>query len=361
MTPMVPVLIVAAFIWAACGVATHISAALASDLDPDDDPTQATFGQWRRAAYRRMRTRLRSRMPGRPGGGKPREMLADGAASALAGGALFAAGFLSGATWFAGRVASHRSRQRLRNRRAGHRPSGPAGTRPGGPDRPPPTPLDDPAKTTRVRVDVVDPDPADDTSKSPTVPTGTATRGPIEDIEEIPNPTTAATADPATPPINTAPNGEPMSEILTIHHLFAWARTAAAGAAKDMEEATLRSNAATARAENAAVSATAASAKATELEGAAARFSGLGIDKASLASMANAYEANSIHAANERRRAHAEAALATIARQCAASAEATKQAVLAMEATVRAHQAPHAEAQAITGNAAAHSSVLAAG
>lgn len=354
---MLPVLIVALFIWAATGVATDISAAFASDITSDADPARTTFGQQRRAAYQRMRNRFRSRMHGRPGGGHPREMFADGAASALAGATLFAAGFVSGAAWFAGRVAGHRSRQRLRDRRAGQRPAGPAGTRPSSPDRPAPPALDDPARSTRVRVEVVDAELLDDEPGRPNA-TGTTVREDIDDIEEVTDPTTPHTANPA---IATAPDGEPMPEILTIHDLFAWARDVAAGAAKNMEASSLRSNAATARAETAAGSAGDATAKATELEGAAARFGGLNIDQASLSSMATAYQTGTAYAAIERRRAQAEAAVAAIAREAATAAEAHQQAVIAMDNTVRAHQAPHAEALVATGNAAAHASILAAG
>lgn len=177
------------------------------------------------------------------------------------------------------------------------------------------------------------------------------------------------------------------NEILTIHDLFAWARTVIAHVADAAAQSAIRATAATdraaqalvrgstaaVRAESALAAAAAGQRYAAQLEETAARFQMLRIDPASLTSIGAGIASAVSLAQASQRRAEAEAAVANIAAALAAAEQNAAEAAAAeaqaaqicaetvqvMHDTVRTHQMPHAEAQAVTGNAAAHSSVLA--
>lgn len=179
-----------------------------------------------------------------------------------------------------------------------------------------------------------------------------------------------------------------MTEILTIHHLFTWAKAVVAHTVNAVEQALLlarataeranaalvRSNTALVRAETAAASAAAARGYAVKLEETSARFQGLRMDAASITAIGVGITSAVKYGQLAQSRAEAEAFVAVKAAELAAAEELASaaaaaeavgaqvfaEAVQQMHDTVHGRQMPHAVAQAVTGNAAAHPSVLAA-
>lgn len=431
---MIPVIIIAIAWWAGSGVVATIKAARASEPAPAADsmrsggassksakapnaaaskgspttktgpalgPGDVTFGQWQRSLYRRMQRRFRNRLPGQRGGKRVRDLIGDITAASVAGAVIFGMGFASGTTWAASRRSARRVRTKTQGTAAGPGRGSGAGAGPGrrGPRRQPPgAPTPGPgAGPNRGGT------PNSNTPPGPNPNPGTDDE-PIEaellDDTETPAPPNSTSqydsteyADLVGQPELLAHypeprSGDPMSEILNIHHLFDFSKKTIVIATEHAEQAGIRANSAgeraeqasnrsiTAgnRAESAGLVAADATAQATQLEETAARFSGLNMDSASLASIASAIEGANAVAAAERRRAEAEdhvadCAAALAAAEDAAAAAAAESAkasigyveqVKYMHDTVQAHQMPHAEAQVLTGNAAAHESVLAA-
>lgn len=392
---MLPVLIIVLAWWAGAGAVASVKAARASDSEAGTAPGPSTtpqadnitFGQWQHAAYTRWKKRIRSTLPGQHLGKKASDLIGDITAAGIAAAAVFGLGFASGIVWVGGRFAGRSAQQRLRPNRGPFRPgAGPKGPRHRG-GRPStgsgPTPAGGPSGSRTSDAGpqrdsgVIDAEIIDDPAPDPQP--ATSQYGNAEDAEIIYPQLTAARPDM---------NGTNVaSEILTIHHLLTFSKsviTAARDSAEQSgiravaatdraEQAGLRSGTAIARAEQAGLVATGANEQATQLEATAARFSSLNMDPASMTAIAGGIETASSLARAEQRHAEAEANVAAIAAAlaqaedaaAAAAAEAAKSAIAHMETvqvmhdTVQARQMPHAEAQAATGNAAAHSSVLA--
>lgn len=378
----------------------------APETDPAPGSGDITFGQWQRAAYTRWRRRIRSAIPGQHLGKRASDLIGDISAATIAGTALFGLGFASGLTWAGSRFAQQSATRRARpdsdpaedfnsrpqpgrrwrwtrspsttrppGRRSGPRFGSPRGsTRSGKPN----------ARTEGGVVDV-------ELIGTPAAPQNTGRFAGAEDADVVPDnrppigitpPTSHRPDHPATP------NGRTM-EILTIHHLFAWARAVVAHTVNAVDHALVRSRSATeraavalarssaavARAESAAIAAAAARGYAVQLEETGARFQVLRMDSASMTSIGVAITASISLGQLAHRRAEAEAVVAAKAAELAvaeevaalaaaaeaAGAQACAEAVQHMHDTVHRHQMPHAIAQAATGNAAAHSSVLAGG
>lgn len=362
---MIAAILVVFVAWAVAGVVTSVRAALAADGQVDSLFTAGTdrmsFGGDRRAAYRRWRDRLRRGMPGAADGSRPGHILADGVAAAIAGAALFAAGFGSGVAWATSRRSVRTAGRDNAREPAGPRPDPGTGRSRTGIRRSRRGPvidgeLLDPPETVGPPTP---PGPIEDAELiDERPPTGNAEPGDVIDAELVD--TEPATPDRPALRATPEPKGTAVTEILNIHQLFAWAKSVAEGTVQLVEHAVLRRNAAMARAERAVVVAKSAAEQAAQLEQAQARFTALNMDAASLASIAAAKIAAATLAACEQRHAEAEQMTAQTAAATATAAEAYQAAVNAMHTTVNTHQSPHAMAQAETGNAAAHSSVLAA-
>lgn len=408
---MFPVLIIALVWWAGAGAVATIKAARAGDTATaaaqpaaagPPPPDSITFGQWQRAAYSRWKKRIRSAIPGRHLGRRASDLIGDITAAAIAGAAVFGFGFASGTVWIGGRRAGRGARQRLRPnagtpgpgtaprgfRFRAARPSptarpasgpnpagGPGRSRgPGAPQNPNTPPQPGPQQDNGV----VDAEIIDD---APAAQPPVSQYGGAEDAEIIYAQLTASSPD--------TPNGHDMaSEILTIHHLISVAKEViahtaeaagqslvrASSALERAGHALVRSKTASTRAAGALVLADQARTHAVQLQETAARFQVLRMDPASLASMGEAIAAAAASGQAEQRRAEAAAVTAAKAAELAAaeqneaeasdaSAKAAQryaETVQIMHDTVIARQMPHAEAQAATGNAAAHASVLAA-
>lgn len=424
---MIPVIILAICYWACSGAVTSVKAARAGDAAEeaeDSAPTAATstdtpltlnaadvtFGQWQRALYGRWRTRVRSAFPGQHLGKRASDLFGDIGAAAIAGTALFGFGFASGLGWAGMRFVQQRAPRRPRP--VTEPPAEPAGPpaprpqskarwrRPGNPFTARPADSG-PRFGFRRRVICIPngPDPRADGRVIEAELLGAPTTPPTgrfagsEYAEVVPARPNAPSAPTAVLPQITAspvtPNGRAMPEILTIHHLFAWARNVVAHTVNAAEVALLRSrsaaeraerslgrrNSAVARAEFAAVAAAAARGYAVQLEQTSVRFQSLRMDTASITSIGVAItaavdlgkltqrraEAEAVVAAKAASLAVAEEAAALAAAAEAAGAQACANAVQHMHDTVHARQMPHAIAQAATGNAAAHPDVLAAG
>ena len=149
-----------------------------------------------------------------------------------------------------------------------------------------------------------------------------------------------------------------LTQIFTIFHLFRWASDAHSAAAGQLELANTRARAALTRAEQAVHVAQSAEAQAVQLANLYQDWSVKEVDAASLASIVTAWEHAKHVATLERARAEAEQRAADAAASAAAAIEGYQGALASMAATVHAHQTPHAEAQAVTGNKAAHHTVL---
>lgn len=392
---MIPVLIVLGAWWAVSGVVAHVKRVLAPEpataqaaaaaaapnpsrakrqhrINPDD----VTFGQWQQAMYKRWKTNVRKHLPGQHLGRKAADLIGDITAATIAGAAIFGAGFATGTAWAGTRWSVRHVRKKTQRPAgaAGQRPNGPSGTRPTGPR---PQFSNNPAGHNDTD-DVIDAELLDDTENP------TSTPSPYADAEDavlIGQPQLLARYP-------TAPNGDTVSEILNIHQLLDYARTVIDAAIDSAEQATIRANSASERADqagnrsitagNRAASAELvvanATAEAAHLEQTAARFGSLNMDSASLTSITASIESANTVAETERRRVEAEANVAACAAALAAAEEqaaavaaesarvtlAHVEAVKNMYDTVQARQMPHAEAQAATGNAAAHESLLAA-
>lgn len=410
---MIPVLIIALGWWAVSGAVASVKAARATEpnttkpaanatpnggratqrrrINPDD----VTFGQWQQAMYRRWKTNLRRHLPGQRLGRRAIDLAGDITAASIAGAAIFGAGFVSGATW----IGSRRLARDVRGKTQGAPKTSQRRQSPhGGQQRP----------GESVLFDNTDwptgfgPGPRHGGTQNTNKPRNTASDADVIDAEILDD--TETPAPPASPFVSDEyadlvgqpellahypdTNGTHMaSEILTIHHLFDFSKNVITQAADTAEQDTIRANSASERAEQASnrsltagnraeqagLIAGDATSQATRLEETAARFSSLNMDSTSLASMTSVIEAANAHAADKRRRAEAEANVAAIAaalaqaeeEAAAAAAASAKSAINLVEAakgmhdTVQAHQMPHAEAQAVTGNAAAHASVLA--
>lgn len=403
---MIPVILIIIAWWASSGVVASIKAARASGPAPATaitrsgasatkasntaatkgfptpnargalGPGDITFGQWQRSLYRRMQRRFRSRLPGQRGGKRVRDLIGDITAASIAGAAIFGVGFATGTAW----AGTRRAQRSTRNRRKGsagtdRKHARPNPTRPSTSGAGPKTGSERPTSPLPLRVGnapndgVIDAEITNDPNTY------------FEDVKHDNAPGLLAIYP-------TIPNGDPMSEILNIHHLLDYARTVIDAATDSADQATIRANSAGARADqagnrsitagNRATSAELvvanATAEATHLEQTAARFGSLNMDSASLTSITAAIESANAVAATERRRGEAEAnvaacaaALAAAEEQAAAAAAESARITLAhvevvknMYDTVQARQMPHAEAQAATGNAAAHASLLAA-
>lgn len=357
-------------------------------------PGDVTFGQWQRSLYRRMQTRFRNRLPGQRGGKRVRDLIGDITAASIAGAAIFGLGFASGTTWAGARRSARRGRNKTQGT-PGRRPT--TGTGPGrrSPRNQPPGPTTPGARAGTNRNSTQNPN-------KPPNPNHDSDNEPVDaellDGPETLQPTASQYdsteyADLVGQPELLAhypdTNGNHMAtEILTIHDLFAFAQQVTSAvmeaaeqaairknsALERAEQAAIRGNVAATRAENAVQVAATAREQAAQLEATAARFSGLNVDSESLAAIYAALEVMNTLALREEQRAEAEAQVAVDAEKiaqdeqlAAAAAEASAQAAMtaaetvqAMHDTVQARQMPHAEAQAITGVAAAHESVLAA-
>lgn len=348
----------------------------------------ASFGQWQRAAYGRWKNKIRSATFGKHRGSKAADVIGDSLAAVLAGAAVFGFGFASGSAWAGTRWSTRTTRNRVKNTgtRGNGRPRQPAAGRPtaGAPPRPRPRPNAggsttpprdaDPGDSEVIDAELLD-DPAPQTAASPYTA--------ADDFAEVIGTPELLAHYP------TAPNGATMAdEIHNIHVLFDFSKTVIIQASETVNEAQIRKNSAAARADQAAIRSTGAGTRAeqasmvaataagqaTQLEATAARFGALNMDGASLASIATATESGNALARAERVRAEREAiaaaAAATLANaeaDAAAAADASANAAMMyvesvqnMHDTVQTHQMPHAEAQAATGNAAAHESILAA-
>lgn len=377
---------------ASAGSSTPATPGTAKPLPPND----VTFGQWGRSAYNRWKKKIRSALPGKHGGKKWSDPFMDGAAAAMAGAALFSFGFASGTAWAGLRITKRREAKQTqrpaagkqtkpggsgRRQRSGRKTTfGPWGTMPTSNTR---TRAGAPKQAARERDgEVIDAEivgdaiPGPQTSAAPSQFTSTE----YADLVGVPellarNPDTL--------------NGNPMAEILTIHHLLAWAQHAFQRAVNVIEQSTtraisaadragsalVRSSSAIARHEKAVEGATAAHQDAAQMEATAARFSTLRMDQASMTSIGVAITSAVGLAQAKQRHAEAEAAVAaaaatlaaaeqTAAETAQASAQAAAvhaEAVQNMHETVRKNQMPHAEALAATGVDAAHPSLLAAG
>ncbi|ACU71781.1 hypothetical protein Caci_2872 [Catenulispora acidiphila DSM 44928] len=367
-----------------------------SGSSPSLGPGDITFGQWQRSLYRRWKTKTRAHLPGRRLGGKLADLFGDATAASLAGAAIFGLGFVSGATWTA-KKRTARGTQNKTQRQSRTPKNGSASTagrrwsRPGTPSggttgfslrrRGAQQPNVPPHSSARPDDAVIDAELTDDIQAPVTTPSQFASSeyADIVNQPELPAHPTA---------IITAPNGHAMAaEILTIHDLFRWAKNAFAYAVSAVEQSTVRANSAIERAANALVRSSTAVARhetavatankarqhAAQLEETAARFSVLRVDNASMTSIGVGITTAVGLAQTEQRRADAEAVVAEIAASLAAaeqiaaecnqaSAQAAilhAEAVKNMHDTVQRHQGPHSEAQAMTGNAAAHQTVLA--
>lgn len=412
---MIPVLFVLVVIWAGSGAVASIKAASAGEPTaaapsskkgaaapaagtPDanaDGRNRAdiTFGQWQRAAYGRWKNKIRAATFGKARGSKAADVIGDGLAAVLAGAGVFGLGFASGTAWAGAKWSQRSARQRLKQQPGTGRKAAGRRSKPAPGFTPPPAPNLGPqtgSGNTAPRPGttpppgnpssgVVDAELIDDPNPQPAMPSAFAN---AEDAEIVLPQLLSSRPD--------APNGTSMAtEILTIHHLFAWAKAVIAHTVNTVEAALVRartaaeraamalarSGAAVARADSAAVAAGKAHAYAVQLEQTAARFQVLRMDNASLASIGAAITAAVNFGQLAQRRAEAEAFVAAKSAELAAAEEAASAAAAAeaagaqhlaeavqnMHDTVQAHQMPHAEAQAVTGNAAAHSSVLAAG
>lgn len=419
---MIAVILLLGTWWAVSGAVAHVKRALASEpatvqstasASAGSTPPHAkrgrrinsddvTFGQWQQAMYRRWKTNIRRHLPGQRLGRRAVDLVGDITAATLAGGAIFGMGFISGTTWMGSRWAVHHARTRTRSTPRSARPQPETDN-----NRPP---LDENFTTPDgFNLGFEDTVHRDGWQPRPGWPFNSASYSGFND-EPIDAELTDDIGAPAAPAANSRfagdeyadivgqpellahypepRSGDNVSEILTIHHLFDLSKAVIAQATGTAEQDTIRANSASERAEQASnrsltagnraeqagIIAGDATSQATKLEEAAARFSGLNMDSASLASMTTVIEAANTHAADKRRRAEAEANVAAIAATlaqaedvaaAAAAASATSamnlvEAAKGMHDTVQAHQMPHAEAQAATGNAAAHASVLAA-
>jgi hypothetical protein len=372
------------------------------------NPGDVTFGQWQAAMFRRWRLRVRSHLPGRHRGRGVRDLVADVTAAGLAGAAIFGMGFLSGSVW-AGTKWSDRTARENVEREFGKRERGsdprpdPGGDHFQGDDPIGPWPTDFNGSSGSDYDDVIHPDDwQDETDRifnSPPYTDNGAVDGELLDdtTTAVPGPSQYAGSEYADlvgqPELlahnPTPPTGDTMAEILNIHRLFEYSKAVIVTASNDAEQDAIRANSAgeraeqagsrsiTAgnRAESAGLIAAEATSQATQLEETSARFGSLNVDSASLASINAAIESANAVATAQRRRAEAEAHVASLhaalaAAEDAAAAAAAESArvtmghveqVKNMHDTVQTHQMPHAEAQAATGNAAAHASVLAAG
>lgn len=366
-----------------------------SKTGPALGPGDVTFGQWQRSLYRRWKTKARAHLPGQHLGRKLADLFGDVTAASLAGAAIFGMGFVSGTTWTAKKRSARNAQTKTK------RPNTPTNvtTPNGNPRRPrqprPGTPTggipgfrsrrrnaqNPPRYTTGAsEANVIDAELTDDIQAPTTAPSQFASNEYADVVlPALPSHPTASI---------TAPNGHAMAaEILTIHDLFRWAKDAFTYAANAVEQSTVRANSAiertshalvrsssaTTRAEKASTTADAAIQHATHLEETAARFSVLRMDAASMSSIGVGITTAVGLAQTERRKAEAQAAVAAIAASLAAAEQAAAEAEQAsaqaailhaeavknMHDTVQLHQGPHAEAQSMTGNAAAHESVLA--
>lgn len=353
-----------------------------------------TFRQWQASMFRRWKLRVRSHLPGQRLGRRAIDLAGDITAASIAGAAVFGAGFISGSVWAGARLSTRSMRNKAQGApKTSRRNQAPRGgqQQPGNPlgsaDWPtgfgfgPGPHYDDTQNTNKPRstgdADVIDAELLDDT-ETPGPPASPFVSDEYADVVGQPQ-LLAYYPEPR--------SGDPVSEILTIHQLFDFSKTVITQATETAEQDAIRANSASERAEQASnrsltagnraeqagLIAGDATSQATQLEETAARFSSLNMDSASLASMTTVIEAANTHATDKRRRAEAEANVAAIAaalaqaeeEAAAAAAASAKSAINLVEAakgmhdTVQAHQMPHAEAQAATGNAAAHASVLA--
>lgn len=363
-------------------------------------PGDVTFRQWQRSLYDRSKRKLRSHIFGKGGGGKAKDLLGDFTAAAIAGSLAFGMGFTLGGAWAGARTAQRKAQKKTQPAAGTPRSSstGSGWRRPGNPR--PGTPSGGAAGFTagrwRTAQDqtppryangtgndgVIEAELLDDGHAPPTITGGSQYAS--NEYADVVLPELLA----KNPTITTAPNGHAMAEILTIHHLFAWAKTAIAHAVNAVEQskvrassaierashALVRSGSAVTRHENAIATAEVAHQHATQLEETAARFSGLRMDNASMTSIGVAITTAVGLAQAERRRAETAAVVAERAaalaaaeqadaeanQACAQAAILHTEAVKNMHDTVAQHQMPHSEALAMTGNDAAHPSALAA-
>ena len=357
-----------------------------------------TFRQWQSSMFRRWKTRVRSHLPGRRLGRRVVDLAGDVTAAGIAGAAAFGAGFIFGATWAGARWSAHSARRKAQDATATARQHRTAGN-----GRPR---TDDPFTTWPTGFGFAPGPHFEDRQAPHTPPNGYGYGAPDDDVIDaeltddipatVPTPSPFASteyADLVGVPELLAHNPEPtpgdfMAEILNIHRLFEYSKAVITTATNDAEQDAIRANSAgeraeqagnrsiTAgnRAESAGLIAAEATSQATQLEETAARFSSLNMDSTSLASINGAIESANAVATAQRRRAEAEArvaalhaALAAAEDEAAAAAAESARVTMAhveqvknMHDTVQTHQMPHAEAQAATGNAAAHASVLAA-
>lgn len=437
---MIPVIIIAIFWWAGSGVVASVKAARASEpgtdtpgakitssksatapnaspspaatpnTGPAHNPSNVTFGQWQRSVYRRWKKNLRDHLPGQRHGRKVADLFGDITAASLAGAAIFGLGFASGTTWTAKKRTARNANPASKTQRQPGTPKNKtppsSGWRRARNQRPATPTTGAPGFTSRRRSTTHGQTPP----RYSTSTGGDANNGGVIDAELIddgqpptaaPNPSQYTSSEYAdlvnqpqllanNPTTNTtAPNGHPMAEILTIHHLLRWAQGAFEHAVNVIEQSKVRASSAIERASNALVRSNTAIARrdtavavadtahehAVQLQATADRFSTLRMDPASMTSIGVGITTGVGLAQAERRRAEAEAEVArwasglAIAEQAAAeaaqgSAQAAAihaEAIKNMHDTVRRHQMPHAEALAATGNDAAHPSLLAAG
>jgi hypothetical protein len=416
---MIPMIVIVILCWACSGAVTSIKAARASGSGGTREGATAsgksnsgtggspsgkssakplgvgdvTFGQWQRSLYGRWQSKLRSHLPGQRHGKKIRDLASDVTAATVAGAAVFGMGWASGAAWAGARWAQRDFRKKVErefgssdrrsttgnNRR---RPGAPGSTAGRGRRTSKDTTAPRGGRGNTPDNEVIDAEIIDGAEPSTPAPS----QFDSAEYADVVLPELLANNPTASP---TALNGHTMAaEILTIHDLFRWAKDAFTYAVTAVEQSTIRANSAieraghalvrsssaTARAENAHAVAGTAIQHATHLEETAARFSTLRMDAASMTSIGAGITTAVGLAQAERRKAEAQAVVAEIAASLAAAEQAAAEAeqasaqaailhaeaVKGMHDTVQSHQGPHSEAQSMTGNAAAHESVLAA-
>lgn len=354
-------------------------------------PGDVTFRQWQRSLYDRARRRIRPHIPGQRLGKKATDLIGDITAAALAGSLAFGMGFTLGGAWAGARIAQRKAQKKTQDAtgtpkngttgNSGQRQ--PRNPRPGTPSGGVQDQTLPRYATSTGNEAVLDFELLDD-GTTPTSATNTSQYASDEYADVVLPELTVSNST-----ITTAPNGHPMTEILTIHHLLRWAQGAFEHAAAAIDQSTVRAssaieranhalvrnNTAVARRETAVAVAETAHQDAVQLEQTAARFSTLRMDPDSMTSIGVTITTSVGLAQAEQRRAEAEAEVARWATGMAAAeqvaAEAAQasaqaaaihaEAVKGMHDTVQQRQMPHAEALAATGNDAAHPSVLAAG
>lgn len=375
--PTFDVAMVLAVTWAIAGVIATTKAARANPELGTDSITSGsvpTFGQWRRAAYRHHRDRIRRMLPTRPGAATAGSLAADAAARSLAGGIAFAAGLGASVGWFTGKrtikaaargigAGSRAVRRRNAGVETGDRLTRQRNSRPvthSGGDRSQPDPT--PASTTAARPAVRGASEGDlvfefldDFTPTTVQPAAGTSRQDIADAEEVP--TRGAIARPGLP-IPSISQGV-MMFVHTIHDLFAMVRTKIAGIDEAVDNARIAAAASATRAVDCGTAASTAAGEAGHLSQVYAFWADNQMDPASLDAILGTVEAAQAYAAALQRAAQLEdelsAANAAVVSRGVGYSNALQQAA----ETVHARQGAHAQAQLETGNAAASADVLA--